>query len=439
MKTDANQKVSVSVPTDMAFFPLATSFMEKAALAMSLDQPGALALTLATEEIFSYLCQVASPDQGVEIRCSNGGYYVRADFSFSVEDFNMRAFNLTATVSIDDETSLEEMGLLIASRSVERFQVSEDKGKGVRLTLIKERKYPEPDNETVPEVKPMPKFSIRFPDPEELKIFVILVNRHYPEQIIPNFFKYPGKIVDMVNGGEYQVALALAPAGQVGGGIVWHWAGLKTIECFGPYIFNQEQGSSMPEELIEACLGDIAKTPAVGLINRIPTHDIPQQYFEPLGYLTIFNRQESTTSFTAYFRQLQEDPGAAVWSHPELETFLRTEYVRLALPREIRQVSDMGETRSTFSVLSAEFDRSQKTVTLRPIRPGVDAEKNLISHLRLIGPEALSSIFFEMDLAEPWQTDFTPALLKNGFTPRMVLPYAGKGDIVIFQLSDTMS
>ena len=405
---------------------------------MGLDQSGALALTLATEEIFLYLCKVASPDQGVEIRCSGGGYYVRADFLFSVEDFNMRAFNLTATVSIDDEVSLEEMGLLIASRSVERFQVSEDRGKGARLTLIKEKNYPELNAESVPEVKPMPEFSVRSPDPEELKIFVILLNSHYPEQIIPNAFKYPGKIVDMVNGGEYQVALALAPGGQVGGGIVWHWAGLKTIECFGPYIFNQGQGSSMPEDLVEACLGDIAKTPAVGLLNRIPTHDIPQQYFEPLGTLTIFNSRSSVTSFTAYFRQLQEDPGAAVWSHPELETFLRTEYERLAFPREIRQVRDLGETKNPFSVLSAEFDRSQKMVTLRPIRPGADAEKNLVTHLKLIGREALSSIFFEMDLAEPWQTDFTPALLKNGFTPRMVLPYAGKGDIVIFQLSDTL-
>jgi hypothetical protein len=90
-------------------------------------------------------------------------------------------------------------------------------------------------------------------------------------------------------------------------------------------------------------------------------------------------------------------------------------------------------------VLSAEFDRSQKIVTLRPIHPGADADKNMANHLKLFVEESLRSVFFEMDLAQPWQTEFTPALLKNGFTPRLVLPYAGQGDLVIFQLGDKLS
>ena len=437
MNLKNNREVLLSVAADSVFLPLVTSFVENGAIGLGLGRAEAMSLTLATEEIFSYLCRIASPDEMVEIRCSGGGYYVRAVFLFSVEDFNMRAFNLTTTVSVDDEASLEEMGLLIASRTVERFQVVKERGKGVQLTLIKEKKYPSSHEEAVPKARPLKEFSIQEePNPEEIKLLALLVSGHYQDLITPDFFEYPGKLADMVESGECRAAMALAPDGHLGGGIIWRWMGLKTLECFGPYLFNQDPDSSIPEALLENCLGAIAKTHAVGLINRYPTDDLPKEHFEPLGSLTIFNKDGSTASLTAYFRQMQEDPGTAVWSHPELEGFLQGEFSRLVLPREIRLVKDLGETKPRFSVLSTEFDRSQNMVTLRPIRPGMDAGTNLANHLKLLNRESLLSVFFEMDLAEPWHTDFTPALLKHGFTPRLVLPYAGKSDMVIFQLGD---
>jgi hypothetical protein len=431
-----NKEVLLSVAADSLSLPLVTSFVENGAVALGLGRAEAMSLTLATEEIFSYLCRIASPDEMVEIRCSGCGYYVRAVFRFSVEDFNMRAFNLTTTVSVDDEASLEEMGLLIASRTVERFQVLIERGKGVQLTLIKEKKYPAWHEETVPKARPLKEFSIKEPNPEETKLLALLVSSYYQDLITPDFFEYPGKFADMVESGECRAAMALAPDGHLGGGIIWRWMGLKTVECFGPYLFNQDPDSSIPEALLEHCLGAIAKTHAVGLINRYPTDDLPKEHFEPLGSLTIFKKDGSTASLTAYFRQMQEDPGTSVWSHPELEGFLQGEFSRLVLPREMRLVLDLGETKTRFSVLSTEFDRSQNMVTLRPIRPGMDAGTNLANHLKLLSRESLMSVFFEMDLAEPSHTDFTPALLKHGFTPRLVLPYAGKSDMVIFQLGD---
>jgi hypothetical protein len=38
-----------------------------------------------------------------------------------------------------------------------------------------------------------------------------------------------------------------------------------------------------------------------------------------------------------------------------------------------------------------------------------------------------------VDLGQAWQADFAPALLQNGFLARLVLPYAGEGDLVLFQ------
>lgn len=428
-----SKAVSMTLPADAGFLPLATTFVEKAGTGLGLGRNEALALTLATEELFSYLCGLAAPDREVEIHCTGGGYYVRADFRFPVEDFNMQAFNLTATVSFDDEASLMEMGLLIAARSVDRFQVAEG-GEGVQLTLVKEKVYPEAEGDGLPPVPPLETFSVRPPAAEELKLLVRLVTGRYPSHLMPPAFRYPGKVVDMVESGDYRAAAALGPGGEIGGGILWHWTGAKTVECFGPYLFDQPPGSRMAAELLEACLGAIARTHAVGLISRLPTEHLPADWFEPLGTVTLPREAGAPPlALEARFRQMQEDPGATAWCHPELEAFLRDEYRRLVLPRDLRTVTDLGEGKPDSSVLSAEVDRGRGVVTLRPIRTGRDAGENLANHLRLFEREPGMSLFFEMDTALPWQADFTPALLAQGFAPRMVLPYAGTGDLVLFQ------
>lgn len=44
------------------------------------------------------------------------------------------AFNLCTRISLDDERQLEEMGLLIAARSVDRLYLTDDVGTAVRLS-----------------------------------------------------------------------------------------------------------------------------------------------------------------------------------------------------------------------------------------------------------------------------------------------------------------
>ncbi|MBF0550244.1 MAG: hypothetical protein HQK60_06890 [Deltaproteobacteria bacterium] len=435
MKTTTRQMVAMSASADPSFLPLATSFVHLAALGMKLGEREAMGLQLATEEIFAYLGQV-SPGQTIDIQCFNGGYYIEAVFRFSSEQFNMRAFNLTASVCLDDECSLDEMGLLIASRQVDRFQFTEAPGHQVQLTLIKNKAYPPIGAEPVPPSRPLTTFTIREPQDEELKLLVQLANRDYPVQVIPRFFKYPGRVVDMVAIGEVSVLLAVGPDDHLGGGLVWRLMGPKTVECYGPFLFNQGSASPLAAALLDAGLGAIGRTNALGLFVSRPTAELPKHYFEPLGSLTSFHKDGSATSQTAYFRLLHEDPGAAVWAHPGLEGFLRQEYQRLFFPREIRLVTHQGEMTNPFSVLSADFDRFRGLVTLYPVRSGADAADNLAQYLRLFRGEAIEDIFFLMDLAQPWQADFTPALLQCGFAPRLILPYAGEGDVVMFQWGD---
>ncbi|MBF0526538.1 MAG: hypothetical protein HQK56_15760, partial [Deltaproteobacteria bacterium] len=274
MKTTPRQMVAMSASADPSFLPLATSFVHEAALGMKLGEHEALGLQLATEEIFAYLGQV-SPGQKIDIQCFNGGYYIEAVFKFSSEQFNMRAFNLTASVCLDDECSLDEMGLLIASRQVDGFQFTEAPGHQVQLTLIKNKAYPPIGAEPVPPSRPLTTFTIREPRDEELKLLVHLANRDYPVQVLPGFFKYPGRVVDMVGIGEVSVLSAFGPDGHLGGGLVWHLLGPNTVECYGPFLFNQGPESPLASALLDAGLGAIGRTKVLGLFVRRPTAELP--------------------------------------------------------------------------------------------------------------------------------------------------------------------
>jgi len=427
--------VVLRVRGNAVFLPLVTSFVELSAGAFGLGKKEALGLTLAAEEIFTHLCGIMGAKGGeVRVRCRTHGHYVRTDFSFPAMDFDVRAFNLTARVSPADDRCEDEMGLVLASRAVDRLHVTHARERGLRLTLIKEKAYPKTEWDVPLSSRPLQQFSIRPPEREELKVFALLTGKYYRRQDLPGFFDYPGKLVDMVGGAEYHALAALGPAGEIGGGILWCWAGSKTVEFYGPYVFEQEPHTRMRNALLDAAISTIARTPAVGLLNRCPPPDFPQDYFEPLGGIPLLSEDGTVLEQRAWFRLMHEDPGAVAWVHPELEKFIRGEFKRLVLPREVRMVRDEGETANAHSLLSADFDRPQKTVTLKPVWPGRDAGENVAGHVALLRCEGLRDVFFGLDLGQSWQAVFTPHVLVHGFVPRLLLPYAGEGDVVVFQL-----
>lgn len=432
MHATNKNSVTLSVAANPMFLQLVTAFVEKSALAFGLDEPEALSLTLAAEEIFAYLCQSLAPDKEISLRCLGGGYYAEEEFRFEAKDFNMKAFNLTSAASVEADIETPETGLLIASRMVDRFRFSQQDSE-LRVVLLKEKAYPPYSELPAATAQSLKEFSIRVPDPEELKFFLRLLNLNYRAHMVPMSFRFPGKVVDMVSAGDYSAVIAADRSGQLGGGALWRLDGPKLIEFYGPYLFNQQPGSNMAQALVEHFLGSVAKSSAAGVINRYPTPELPAEYFEPLGSLSVTKDEGGLVSIPAYYRHLEEDMGITVWAHPSLREFLRDEYSRLVFAREIRLVTDEGETSSTFSVLSAEFDGASSRVVLRPVWWGLDAAENVANHVRTLSEEGLAGIFFEMDLGRPWHGRFTPALLDAGFEPRLVLPYAGRGDLVVFQ------
>ena len=430
---DSNVRLSLNIYLNQTYIPLVTTFVEESAKACGLDRDGAIKLTLAGEEIFVYLCQAGRPDEPITVEARDGKYYVQVRFLFQDHGFDPRAFNITAQVSFDDPDSLNEMGLLIAARTVDRFHIAGIAPRKLELVLTKEKSYPELADLNIPATKPGKSFVLKTPEPESLKLFSRLAAAYYPGTASPTAFRLPGKIVDMVSSGEYGATLAMSEAGHIGGGILWRWVGDKMVESFGPYLFHPPSGTELAADLLNACLGRITKTTAIGLLHRYATPELPRSYFESIGTVDFVEPDGMITPQPVYYRQLNEDLGCQVWTHPDLEDFLRAFYGRLYFAREIRLTRYGGEQRPAHSVFAPEFDRANGQVTLRAIWDGADIADNLVQHVKVFKAENLRNIFFTVDLALAWQANLIPALLANKFLPRLILPYGGEADVVVFQ------
>lgn len=439
MEKAGDGQVSLRIYAASAFLPLVRAYVEKAATALGLGKPAAHDLGLAAKEVFGHLCRVVlKKNEAVEIRCSSGGYYVLTEFTFIAAELNLRAFNLGATECFTDDQGQEEAGLVSASRLVDRFALTRREGRGLKLHLLKEKSYPLLEESSLALPPPLAEFTVRAPSPAELNLLARLVKTCYLQQPLPEVINYPGKLVDMLSGANYGAAVAVGPAGELGGGTFWHRGSEKEVEFFGPYVFNQKEGSAIAGALVDNCLGTIAKTGAAILMNRFTTPEFPRDQFELLGRVLLCTETTACLPREAWFRLMHEDEGSLAWVSPELEDFLQQEYERLVLPREIRRLAPAGEQQPPHSVLSTQVYRWELSATLRPMWYGTDFDQNLARHLKLLRQEGILNIFFFLDAGESWQAVFTPGLLQNGFRPFLILPYEGVGDVVVFQFQGTL-
>ncbi|MGC8493375.1 MAG: hypothetical protein ACP5SH_16730 [Syntrophobacteraceae bacterium] len=427
--------IVLSVDAEEIYLPVVTAFVEKAAFCFGLGELESLQLTLAAEEVFMHLCRKAAhPGRPLQIACANGGYFAQAVFSLPTDSFDLKSFNITTDISLDDEAGLESMGLVIASRSVDRFLLESETGGGLRLTLIKEKSYPPLPSPVEPAVAAeLSKSALRAAAPEELKYISRLAVSCYETSALSDILLHPGRLSDMIAAGEYECLAAVGASGEIGGACFWRRLGENMVECFGPYIFNQPPTSTMTEELLEGCIGAVARSRAVGIVAIGPPPGFPKRQFELLGSFESYSPDGASAPVEAWYRMLGEDMGATAWVHPDIEPFVRGEYEKLVLPREVRVEHPSGESISRHSVIFAEFDRPRGRVTLRPMWPGADASENIARHLNLMKNENIPNIHFALDLGRAWQSVFVPGLLETGFEARCVLPYAGKGDVVILQ------
>ncbi|OPY79523.1 MAG: hypothetical protein A4E65_01821 [Syntrophorhabdus sp. PtaU1.Bin153] len=429
------RKASLTLDTSSSLTSLVLDFAENSAKAFDMTDGDASRIRLAGEEVFGYLCNTAKAGSEVMIEALNNLYSIEIRFTFKTGSFDPYAFNLTAFVS-PDEGQTENLGLLIASRAVDRFSIRYNHPHEVVLSLVKDKSYPQwPEDEGRAGVS-LKDFVTKRPDDETVKRFVRQGARHYTERIFPAPFRVPPRMVDMVIQGDCHMLVACGTGiqgGEVGGGIIWRLVGKGMIEFYGPYIFDRTLGSNIAITLIDGFLSAIAKTDRSGAYASYTTDDLPAEYFESLGEIGYSLEDGCKQNRGFVYRQLKEDAGSHVWASRKLEPFLHNVYDRLFLPRQIVSTSFEGESRAPHSVLSVEFDRPHSSVTIRPVWDGEDYAENLAGHVQILRQEGLKNIFLDLDLGVPWQAKLIPALFDSGFKPVLLLPYAGQADVVVFQ------
>jgi anti-sigma regulatory factor (Ser/Thr protein kinase) len=427
-----DRSLSLRTPLELAFLSTVTSFTEEAAKALGMGAAEALKLTLASEEIYAYLSQVSPADGALEVQCRNGIYYLELTFRTHLHELDLHLFNLTARPDPLDESSLQQLGLLLASRSVEHFHIIDDRQVGLSLVLRKDRTYPPASGEPAP-AEPLSFFRVGKASAEALILAASYLPSHYAAEFRPAGLEQPGRLLDMVASGEYAALAATDDRGRLGGLLVYSVTGGRTASLYGPYLFHQPPGSNMAAQLVEAALGSLGRSEALGVVCLRPSPDLPPEYFEPLGSLRVTDPEGRRAYRPCYYRQLTEDVGAVVWAHPSLEEFLLGFYQNLALARQINSAQAEGHHQPPHSVLAVEINRTIAQAVLRPILDGQDFAHNLAQHVKLLGGEGVTDLLAELDLGLAWQAALGGTFLEAGFQPRLVLPHGGSGDLLVLQ------
>jgi hypothetical protein len=410
-----SKEVRLTLPLQLELLTIATGCVEQSAMMFGQKPPEAMALTLAVEEVYSFLASREITDENLTLICRDGLYYTEVSCHFHSRTLPVSAFNITAAVASDDEKSLEEMGLLLAARTTDCLHLSVSDG-GMAVHFTKDKKYPLPTTDVLPEIRPGSQFEAAEATPELIKQFALRVGRCYGKEA-PEFFRFPGKVVDMFGSGDYNGVFLRDGTGNVGAGMLWT-AEHKMVECFGPYVFAPD--ARLASQVVEATLNRLARTKALCIVVEDPTAEMPPEYFERLER----GRPE-------LYRQLEEDSGTGAYVHTDLKDFLHERYQKLCLPREIHQVEKLGELSLPWSAFTCQMDRLKRTAVLSALSVGEDAGTVLAEHVRVLGSEGYERILFRLDTGISEQAMLAPALLGNGFRPEMLLPWGGRGDIIV--------
>lgn len=419
--------VELLIPLRREMLPVAVGCAEQTAQAFGFGKQEQLSLSLAIEELFAFLVAQEVTQETFKVICRHGGYYLEAACFFSRRALPGKMLNMTARLSLEDENSLAEIGLLLAARTVDYLDIVMVKDGGMGIYLGVEKRYPEVTPEAFSQL-PQKGYDVCAPGKEEIKQFARLVTHFYAGEA-PAFCRFPGKLADMLDSGEYDAVVVRDEKGNIGGGFVWQSKG-KMAEGYGPYVFAAQDGLNVL--LVEGALARLARTGLLCMTIRQPTAQVPKGYFEPVGEYCFMAPDGTASCRTALYRQLEEDNGMAVFVHPLIEAFIRERYALLALPRQLRQAVYEGEGRLSHSAISTGVDRRQSSATLSVLIAGEDTEENLIRHTAALRNEGIKNILFELDLAKAEEVQLVPAILAAGFKPQLIIPWGGQGDTAVF-------
>ena len=437
----AKSSITLRVPTDQAWVPVLQSAAENAARVFGLVQEKGLRLAMGLEEVLLYLARVL-PDATVSIALEQEPDAVSATFSLAAESLDLSAMNL---VTGDEPTKNPDVDgqalpLLLASRMCDGLHVFRS-GSRIHLTLRQDQVYQRIT--AAPDEAPQPCATLRIESTTDFHRIAHACARllgRFSTQELPPWTATPGRIVDLAMAGELQVCTAVDEAGRVRAILFWEYMSEKSVIFSGPFVLDQCDQGLAP--LLEHMLLALARSKASCLFSNPDGTpgglDLSSHGFEPLGTITR-TEQDGEQRIPVWFRHLREDEGQQVWAHPGCVPFLEETYQRVFLPRTILPVKDIERRLQTQvrardrSLFAAVMNRETGEMLLRPLLDGVDSAENIARHLHVLSGEGYQRILFHIDLAEGWQAALCGDLLALGCRPGLVLPLAGRSDVLLVE------
>lgn len=432
MKQQATRQKSATtrIPFDMQFLPLAMEFIDKGARGFGYNDRETGGLVLAMEELFSFYVRQGALGSAVEIELEDQGYRLALTISFRMANPDMRAFNLTWNVNPDSEESLDMLGPMIAARSVSSLRLDFGSDERVALRMTRDRDYPPAGAVALPPTGASGTLRLCDPSADDMRHFAAMAVAS-GSAFTPPFLLRPGMAADMLDAGHL-TAILLTSNDWIVGGLLWRPLTDTCLELYGPYLFSDDPDDRMLTLLLDEATGRISHSNCRGLLRRQGALAGHERFFDFLGELELSGVSGPAAHNTYYYRQLKEESGGVVYCGGALLTFLVDLYDRLCLPRQVREtVIDLSRMRDA-SVLAVELEYARSLAIIRPLCGGKDMAANLSAHLDLLRGEGINNFLVEINTGRSEEMAFGDVLEKTGFVPRLLIPDAGQGDLVIY-------
>lgn len=218
MAKQVSAQAELIVPLDVSMTGMATRFAEEAGKAAGLAQGQQMKLAVAVEELFVFLASDGREGETAKLVSVNGNYYVKLACMFPLRSLPTALFNITARMEYDDENALDQLGLFLASRAVDRFELVKNE-LALEIRLIVEKEYPL----VTTSGDALFAGSYHLADGAGVQEWKQLALQTYARYgvLAPAFMQYPGKVADMIGSGDYDVVVATDDKGNMAGGVMW--------------------------------------------------------------------------------------------------------------------------------------------------------------------------------------------------------------------------
>lgn len=410
------------IPAQM---PMAVTFVETVTKAAGMPEAETGMLVLSAEELFMTLCN-SMPGVTITLRCRDRRHAVDMLLQIPQAPPDLRIFNITARLDHDSDQGLEQMGLYLASRACDQFGIRQLPMGGWEIMLRKERRYPAQSADTVPLPVSLANLLLTTtPAPEAVKQLSLLIAQQYAAFQFPEQFTPCGRLLDKLASDVYGVVLAHTENGIVAGGLLWRTDGERIVECFGPYLNVSEGHEQLSTLLCEKAVEQFGRSNRLGLVLYAPQRPPASAGFEEAGSLTT----PSGSIWTGYC-MLAEEFGAAASVPDALRPWYQEFCSSMALARQVHCYHDNGEGGDGLTLFAARLDRGTGMARLTPLLVGRDAAAVLAAHLELLESDGFSSVYCCLDTGHPFDALLAPYLLQQGFTPCLLVPWGGSGDLI---------